>query len=231
MSRDILFLDVGDTLVRRRETVPQSVVAACRDLGIPVAPPPDLDARAATYYDAHRFDYCTREGIHRFVRLYLRNTLRLIGARGVSPAISEEIVARVDYTGTSHYSLFPETTRALRAARRVFRTVAAVSNWNVYLETFLKDIGLRDYFEFVVVSDVVGAWKPDPRIFRIALRRARARPENALYIGNSYHEDVLGARAAGIKPLLIVRNGAPPPDCPVFPDLLAAIAAAGKMRK
>jgi putative hydrolase of the HAD superfamily len=221
-----LFFDVGDTLVHRGERVTDSVITACRRLGIPVSPPPGIYDRVQAWYDAHRMAYSTAEGIHDFVPRYLRAILRMIGARGVSRAAFGEIHDYTDYLGTSHYAPFPETLEVLEAARAAFGAIAVVSNWNVYLESFLENLGLRNYFEFVIVSDVVGAWKPDPRIFRIALERAGIGPDEVFYIGNSYREDVLGARAAGIETLFISRNGDGPPDCQSFPDLRAALAAA-----
>ena len=66
----------------------------------------------------------------------------------------------------------------------------------------------------------VGAEKPDPRFFEIALGRAGANPENTLHVGDMYFVDVQGARAAGIRAVLIDRGGLQQDrDCPRFADL------------
>ena len=52
-----------------------------------------------------------------------------------------------------------------------------------------------------------GARKPDPAIFAAALELAGAPPDEALHVGDTPEEDVDGARAAGIRPLLIDREG------------------------
>jgi putative hydrolase of the HAD superfamily len=59
-----------------------------------------------------------------------------------------------------------------------------------------------------VSSAVAGARKPDPAIFEPALELAGCAPEEALHVGDTREEDVAGARAAGIRPLLIDRGGA-----------------------
>ena len=62
----------------------------------------------------------------------------------------------------------------------------------------------------MVSSAAVGAAKPDPAIFTAALERAGARPEDAVHVGDSLEKDVAGARAAGIRPVLLCRDGDPP---------------------
>ena len=230
MGIETVFFDVGDTLVFRRESVPATVVRVCGELGIAAEAPPDINLRIAEYYHANRREFFTAEGIHRFVEIYLRFILSQIGAAEVSLGDFDRIYDEVDYIGSRHYELFPETLEALRAAREGFARIAVVSNWNVYLEKFLENMGLLKWFEFVIISDVVGSWKPDPRIFQVALGCAGVSADTCCYIGNSYGEDVVGARAAGITPLLIARNGAPAADCPSFRNLRDAVDAAMALR-
>ena len=62
--------------------------------------------------------------------------------------------------------------------------------------------GLGDLFEFVIDSFDVGVEKPDARIFQIALKQAGVAPTEAGYVGDLYTVDVIGARRAGIVPIL-----------------------------
>jgi HAD superfamily hydrolase (TIGR01509 family) len=63
----------------------------------------------------------------------------------------------------------------------------------------LQYCGLADLLDIVVISEAVGVSKPDPRIFEIALERAGCTPEEAVMVGDAWGNDVLGARAAGIR--------------------------------
>lgn len=95
-------------------------------------------------------------------------------------------------------------TRSVLSAlkQRNFR-LAVISNSDGRVGKLLDDKKLTGYFEVVVDSAKLGVEKPDPRIFRHALQRMNAKPEHSLYIGDFYSIDVLGARRAGMKPLLI----------------------------
>lgn len=95
---------------------------------------------------------------------------------------------------------------AADAIRRVtglgFRA-GVVSNADGRVEALLRALGLADLVEFVIDSHAVGVAKPDPRIFRMGAERLGLRPEECLYVGDLYAIDVLGARAAGLMPLLL----------------------------
>ena len=62
-------------------------------------------------------------------------------------------------------------------------------------------------FDVVIDSHEVGVEKPDPRIFDFALEAAGCAPERAVYVGDIYRIDVVGARAAGIPAILFDRAG------------------------
>jgi putative hydrolase of the HAD superfamily len=81
--------------------------------------------------------------------------------------------------------------------------VGVVSNADGRVEDLLRRVGLADLVEFVIDSRSVGVAKPDPRIFRMGAERLGLRPEECLYVGDLYGVDVMGARAAGLVPLLL----------------------------
>lgn len=91
---------------------------------------------------------------------------------------------------------------ALEALRGRFR-LGVVSNANGTVRAKLERLGLAAHFETVVDSREEEIEKPDPRLFRVALRRMNLRPEETAYVGDMYHVDVVGARAAGLTPVLL----------------------------
>jgi len=82
-----------------------------------------------------------------------------------------------------------------------------VSNWDVSLHGVLEATGLAGLFAAVVTSAELGVAKPDPAIFAHALGLVGAGPEGALHAGDSLEADVHGAQAAGLRPVLVARDG------------------------
>ena len=98
----------------------------------------------------------------------------------------------------------PEPTRtALARLKAAGLLLGVVSNSEGRVEQALEAAGLRDYFDVVVDSGVIGIEKPDPRIFQAALQALRVAPEEALYVGDLYEVDFVGAQSAGIEAVLV----------------------------
>jgi putative hydrolase of the HAD superfamily len=97
----------------------------------------------------------------------------------------------------------PGTAAALAALRARGLAVACISNSDGTVAALLGKVGLAPALDFVIDSGVVGVEKPDPAIFRIALDRAGVAPAEAMYVGDLFAVDVVGARSAGIEPVLL----------------------------
>ncbi|HUG38996.1 MAG TPA: HAD-IA family hydrolase [Longimicrobiales bacterium] len=98
----------------------------------------------------------------------------------------------------------PDTLEALDALKRAGLRLAVISNADGRVAEYLENAGLDGRFEFVLDSTVVGIEKPDPRIFTMACERLGVAPGETVYVGDTYEVDVLGARAAGIRAVLLV---------------------------
>ncbi len=118
------------------------------------------------------------------------------------------------------YTAYPEVPGVLEELRRRGYRMAVVSNWELDLPEVLSRAGLRNFFDAVVASAAVGAAKPHPRIFRVALEALDAAPHEAVHVGDSYEADVQGARTAGIAPVLLDRDHVyQASDVPLIRDL------------
>ncbi len=113
---------------------------------------------------------------------------------------------------------YPEVVEVLTRARERGIRLVVVSNWDVSLHDALAAAGLDPLLDGVVTSAELGVAKPDPAIFAHALALAGVSAQEAVHVGDSVEADVAGARAAGIAPLLVVREGAAP-DAPPPPGV------------
>ena len=117
----------------------------------------------------------------------------------------------------------PQAPAVLERLQRLGLAVGIISNSGGNIEEIIRKQGLAPYFRFVLDSRVVGVEKPDPRIFQMALERAKVSPAEAVYIGDLYSVDVVGSRAAGLDAILLDPAGLwGHVDCPKAKDLSEA---------
>jgi putative hydrolase of the HAD superfamily len=105
------------------------------------------------------------------------------------------------------FAPYPDSVPALKALRAEGMKLVCVSNWDVSLEQVLDRCGLAEYLDGAISSAVAGARKPDPAIFVPALELAGCTAQEALHVGDTPEEDLDAARAAGIRALLVDREG------------------------
>jgi putative hydrolase of the HAD superfamily len=105
------------------------------------------------------------------------------------------------------FRAYPDAEPALTRLRERGLALVCVSNWDVSLPEVLERCGLGGAVDGVVTSAGSGFRKPDPAIFEPALALAGCGREQALHVGDTEDEDVAAARAAGIRWLLLGREG------------------------
>lgn len=101
-----------------------------------------------------------------------------------------------------------------------------LANWDRHLPTLLESVGIAHHFEAIHASEVLGAEKPDPRIYSAFADETGLDLSRCAYIGNEYTADVVGGRAAGLTPVLLDHPGhyTSVVDCPYARDWQDALA-------
>jgi putative acetyltransferase len=121
----------------------------------------------------------------------------------------------------------PNAGRTLGALRERGYRLGVVSNADGRVRRLLEDAGLAEHLEIVLDSALVGLEKPDPRIFLAAAERLGVPPSSCAYVGDLYEIDVVGARAAGLRAILLGNCPSPEPveRVETLPSLLALFPA------
>ena len=140
--------------------------------------------------------------------LYKAYDLRVLQAAGAK--VSEDLAYQVfrdvmRQARGSRIAIFDDVLLALDALRTRAVALGVISNMDRTLPQLLAQLGVDGYLSVVVSSGEAGLTKPQPEIFRVALERSGVAPEEALYVGDQYENDVLGARQAGLTPILVDR--------------------------
>ena len=106
------------------------------------------------------------------------------------------------------WEIVPENVpRTLERLRASGLRLVVVSNANGTLHAVFGRLGLSSLVDVLLDSCKEGVEKPDPRLFHLALERAGARRETTVHVGDLYHVDVVGARAAGLRAVLLDPDG------------------------
>ena len=96
--------------------------------------------------------------------------------------------------------------------RRGVRLAVVTNNVTHEQEEKMRALRLAPLVDKLIVSEAVGAWKPDPKIFRVALEGVGSRPEHAVMVGDSWSSDVVGATASGVHAVWYNPLRIDPPD-------------------
>lgn len=146
---------------------------------------------------------------------YSRRRLIAVGA---SPAWAAEHAAKVSAHMGEMYkpdSIVPEDVRrALPALKEAGYYMAVISNRDKPFLDVMDSHNLTPYFEFSLAAGEVDSYKPNPEVFVHGLKRANLAAHEVVYVGDNYFADVVGARRAGLIPVLFDPNNIfPEADC------------------
>lgn len=131
-----------------------------------------------------------------------------------------EVVAQLFRTlSMVHFGLFPDTLETLQALKQHFRLGLVSDAQRVFLDPEITMAGLRPFLDVIVISSDHGFHKPDPRLFEVAIAKLGVPREQVFYVGDNIPRDVRGAKAAGLKAVLINRNGKEPEEGDLQPDV------------
>ncbi len=102
---------------------------------------------------------------------------------------------------------YPFTDEVVSSLKKRGIHTGLISNWDRGCRSLLEANGLAGQFDPLLISSEVGLEKPDKRIFELALEKAGADPDECIYVGDNYYDDVLGASGVGIRTILINSPG------------------------
>lgn len=103
------------------------------------------------------------------------------------------------------WELYPEAMEVLEALKPRF-DLAVISNFDGRLRMILEELGVSQFFSHIFLSSELGADKPDPEIYRRALKLSKAAPNETLHVGDDPVRDWQGATAAGLSIFRVERS-------------------------
>lgn len=224
---EAICFDAFDTLILLDQPA-QRLHAALAKRGVDVAPATAAEAFVAevTVYKRTALLGCDERGLAAVRRAAVQAMTRVLERHGTLTLDLDEREAVL--LESLSFRLAEGAHDALAAVEACGLPMAVVSNWDCSLLDVLERFDLRGRFAAVAISAVVGVEKPHPGLWQPALAALGSRPNRTWHIGDDPMADGLGARAAGLVPLLVGEAEAPPGvhqlgAVSALPALLAAV--------
>jgi putative hydrolase of the HAD superfamily len=129
----------------------------------------------------------------------------------VTPSLSEFDrdnffeIAYNHFAETGVWELYPEVTNVLRKLRPRFQ-LAVISNFDGRLRFILEHLGISKFFAHLFISSELGADKPDPEIYWLALKLINLKSNEVLHVGDDRERDWKAASAAGLSVFRLDRH-------------------------
>lgn len=225
----VLF-DAGETLFGPRESFGATYARILAPMGLEAGPGAFEEGLRETWErmsrdvpqgtDRYRF---FEDGENGYWRRVAQGAIeRALGAP-ISSSVAEDALGRLRaaFREREAWEVFEDVVPTLERLRVLGARMAIVSNWDSRLPDVLRLLRLDSFFEAVLVSHLEGIEKPDPEIFRRAVAKLGGRPEQTLHVGDVPELDLEGARAAGIRGVLVDRRGRLASELAALPDFLS----------
>ena len=220
-----VFFDLYQTLIRYDPPREQLQAKVLKEFGIDVAPEAIrralLIADEFVYQEHARWSLSKRPTEEKMA-VYAQYQRILLKEAGVDA--SEQLIAgalgKMQQFGLK-LVLFDDVVPVLTQLRERRLILGLISNVDRDITPLCDELGLSSLLQVVVTSQNAGFNKPQPEIFREALRQAGVEPSEAIDVGDQYQIDVVGAREAGIKGVLLDRGDdfREVTDCPRIQNL------------
>lgn len=217
--------DFYNTLATYHPPREEAWVNACREFGIKTEAKAlfqSLSAADMFYRDENSRSSIEKRTPEEKNNFYAEYGTRIIKGAGVK--VSRDTVLQILAKIRQHkweFKAYDDTLLTLKNLKNRGLILGLISNVVQDMEPTYTELGLQPYLDFKVTSAEVGCDKPQPRIFMAALKKAQLKPEEALYVGDQYDLDIVGAQGVGMKAILIDRNNYFPniTDCPRIQSL------------
>lgn len=149
------------------------------------------------YWKLYREERVTKQQLRRgrFKDAFVHFNMKLSNKQ-----LDELATSYIDELPINNY-LFDGTKDLLEYLVGKYRLHIITNGFGEVQHLKLKNSGIEGYFETVTTSEEVGVKKPNPAVFKRALRKANAEPKTSIMIGDTFEADILGAEGVGMETL------------------------------
>jgi putative hydrolase of the HAD superfamily len=207
-----IFFDAGFTLLQPHPSDLEIYQQVCQTLSLQIST--DQLAQQITvaedFYFSHvrsyPYTWASDQDITAFWIEYYARVLRPFIAGSDEKRLYQcATLINDEFAKHTSWQVYTDVYETLDALHQRGYTLGIISDWGISLGPILSNLKLTKYFECVIISASARQAKPSPILYDLALQRANSIADYALHIGDSYINDVIGARTVGITPVLLDR--------------------------
>lgn len=212
----VLF-DIDDTLFDRKKAVKMVLRQMIRKLpDLFSSVPEEKVIEAFQEADSMALEIFNKGASGKVARA--QRSRRFLRTLGLPEEFSDKIT-------TMYIGAYPALSVSVKDAKSVVEKLAKIFPLGIISNAFpdvqyhkIEGLGIRHLFQLILLSEEVGNRKPDKAIFQEAANRLGKRPDECLFVGDSYDTDIIGAKRSGMKACWFNRDGNPVQDEEIKPD-------------
>ncbi len=204
-----VFFDMYNTLICYNPPREESQAKALQKYGFELEPAvlslPIIAADEYFYEENARLPLAKRTDEEK-VKLWSQYEMIFLKEAGITPT-KELISSMLEEMQNFKYDmvLYDDVLPALKAIKDMGLTIGLISNVDKDITEMLEKLKLNSLLEVIVTSQEIGFTKPHPEIFEAAIKKAGINADEAIYVGDQYKIDVLGANDVGMSGILLDR--------------------------
>lgn len=201
MTLKYIWFDLGYTLVySKREKIFQDILVSMNKHI-------DINKIKMAYHLTDKFFMREHKGLlckskEEFMPYYLKKLLEVLNIKVDRNILLHEINKREQKYQKIWYT-YDSAVSVLTTLKQNSIRSGIISNWDNTSRKVLCQNNLDDLLDEIVISSEVGYSKPQKEIFDFALKRANVEPDECLFVGDNYYDDIVGSSKVNMKSLLI----------------------------
>jgi putative hydrolase of the HAD superfamily len=222
-----IFFDLDGTLRFSKPAGREFFIDYAATRGVPVTPA----LRAHAWRWEHRYWATSNElraDLQRFgdetkefwIHYGYRQLMELGCSDKEAAALAPEVSRHMSENYKPENWIDPTTPGLLADLSAAGYTLGVLSNRDKPFDDELEVLGLKKYFQYAIPAGEAQVYKPNPAIFDYTVKKVGVSHAETIYVGDNYYADIVGARNAGIKPVLLDIGGIfDEPGCPAIKSL------------
>lgn len=212
MTIEMVFFDAGGTILDPHPSFSELFSLTCGTSGFEVTPEEvsavqnRLAPHLVELLDEADLEHGPTLSAEASRRFWTFTYTRFLGELGIEDAAMADKLYET-FSSTDSYRLYDDVKPTFDALEAAGYRLGLISNFDSWLEKMLIEMEVGHVFDTAIISGIEGIEKPDPAIYRLAIKKADIAPSRSVHIGDSPAMDMEPATQAGISPILLDRAG------------------------